>query len=102
MRYDKGTLPPTNARWSVSLYQGPDYVPNKWNRYDVAPWMPLKFNADGSLDIYIHAGYPSPEKEPNWLPAPPSGEFNVIIRNYWPKDEALNDSYKNPTIERVS
>ncbi len=101
MHYDKGGFTPTNATWSVSLYQGPNYVPNAIDRYDIAPWMPLKYNADGSLDIYIQAASPGKDKEANWLPAPASGEFNIVIRNYWPKEEALNGTYKNPPIRKV-
>jgi hypothetical protein len=29
------------------------------------------------------------------------GDFNIVIRNYWPKKEALDGSYKNPAIKRV-
>jgi hypothetical protein len=101
MHYEKAGFTPTNATWSVSLYQGPNYVPNVLKRYDIAPWMPLKFNADGSLDIYIQATSPGKDKEANWLPAPASGDFNIVIRNYWPKKEALDGSYKNPAIKRV-
>jgi hypothetical protein len=101
MHYEKDGFTPTNATWSVSLYQGPNYVPNALSRYDIAPWMPLKFNADGSLDIYIQATSPGPDKEANWLPTPATGEFNIVIRNYWPKEEALNGTYKNPAIKKV-
>ncbi len=99
MHYDKGQLQPTNATWSVSQYQGNFYVPNSLNRYAIAPWMPLKFNADGSLDIYLQAESPGKDKEANWLPTPP-GPFNITIRNYWPKEDALNGTYKNPPIKR--
>jgi hypothetical protein len=64
MHYEKAGFTPTNATWSVSLYQGPNYVPNVLNRYDIAPWMPLKFNPDGSLDIYIQATSPAKDKKP--------------------------------------
>lgn len=101
LHYEKGQFTPTNATWSVSLYQGPNYVLNPLNRYDIAPWMPLKYNPDGSLDIYIQATSPGPDKEANWLPTPVRGEFNIVIRNYWPKEEALNGSYKNPPIKKV-
>jgi hypothetical protein len=62
--------------------------------------MPLKFNKDGSLDIYLQADSPGKDKESNWLPAPP-GTFNITIRNYWPREDALNGTYKNPPIKKV-
>jgi len=68
MHYDKDQFPPTNATCSVSLYQGPNYVPNPLNRYDIAPWMPLRYNSDDSLDIYIQKDSPGKDKEANWLP----------------------------------
>jgi len=63
--------------------------------------MPLAYNSDGSLDIYIQAESPGNDKEANWLLAPAKGEFNIVIRNYWPKEEALNGSCKNPPMQKV-
>ena len=63
MHYDKGTLQPTNASWSISQYKGNFYEVNALNRYVIAPWMPLKFNKDGSLDIYLRADSPGKDKE---------------------------------------
>jgi hypothetical protein len=100
MRFEKGQLPPTNGTWSVSQYQGNFYVVNVLNRYAIAPWMPLKFNADGSLDIYLQAESPGPEKESNWLPTPP-GLFNLTLRNYFPKAAAYDGSYKVPPVKKV-
>ncbi len=62
--------------------------------------MKLKYNKDGSLDIYLQADSPGKDKESNWLPTPP-GAFNVTIRNYWPKEDALNGNYKNPPIKKA-
>ena len=100
MHYEKGQLPPTNATWSISQYKGNFYERNVLNRYAIAPWMPLKFNPDGSLDIYLQAESPGKDKESNWLPTPP-GKFNLTIRNYWPKEKALNGTYKNPPVRKV-
>jgi hypothetical protein len=100
MHYEKGQLQPTNATWSISQYKGNFYEVNVLNRYAIAPWMPLKFNKDGSLDIYLQADSPGKDKEANWLPTP-SGAFNITIRNYYPKEEALNGTYKNPPIKKV-
>ena len=55
MRFEKGQLPPTHGTWSVSQYKGNFYERNALDRYAIAPWMPLTFNADGSLDIYLQA-----------------------------------------------
>jgi hypothetical protein len=101
LHFDKGQLPPTNATWSVSQYQGNFYLPNAINRYAIAPWMALNYNADGSLDVYLQAESPGKEKEANWLPTPLSGPFNITIRNYWPKKEALDGTYKVPPIKKV-
>jgi len=100
MHYEKDHFQPTNATWSISQYKGNFYVRNALDRYAIAPWMPLKFNADGSLDVYLQAESPGPDKEANWLPTPP-GVFNVTIRNYWPKQPALDGTYKNPPIKKV-
>jgi hypothetical protein len=40
------------------------------NRYVLSSWMPLKYDADGSLDFYLQNQSPGSDKEPNWLPAP--------------------------------
>ena len=63
--------------------------------------MLLKDNRDGSLDVYIQANSPGPDKEPNWLPLPPRGMVNLTIRIYNPKKEALDAAYKFPPVTRV-
>ncbi len=102
LHFDKGETPPTNAAWSVSMYD-PDgfYVPNALNRYNLAAWMPLKFNADGSLDMYIQANSPGADREANWLPAPASGSFSLTVRDYWPKQTMIDGTYKLPPVKKV-
>jgi len=63
--------------------------------YGLLPNMP-KYNADGSLNIFIQHESPSVDKESNWLPIPPSDKFNLTIRIYNPKKEALEPGYKIP------
>ncbi len=62
--------------------------------------MRLKFNAIGSLDIYLQAGSPGKDKEANWLPTP-SGQFNLTLRNYFPKEAAYDGGYKVPPVRIV-
>jgi hypothetical protein len=102
LHFDKGQTPPTNATWSVSLYDPQGYyVPNALNRYNLAMWMPLRYNPDGSLDLYIQASSPGKDKEANSLPAPTSGPFNLAVRIYWPTPAVLDGSYRLPPVHRV-
>jgi hypothetical protein len=102
LHFDKGRMPPTNATWSLSMYDPEGYyVPNAINRYNLAMWMPLRFNPDGSLDLYIQATSPGADKETNWLPAPASGPFSLTVRNYWPKKVVLDGTYTVPPVKKV-
>jgi hypothetical protein len=102
LHFDKGRTPPTNATWSVSMYDPQGYyVPNPINRYNLAAWMPLAYNADGSLDIYIQAASPGTDKQANWLPAPAAGPFNLTVRDYWPKGTVIDGTYKLPPVRKV-
>ena len=102
LHFDKGQPPPAKATWSVSMYD-PDgfYVPNQLDRYHLAAWMPLKYNPDGSLDIYIQSESPGADKESNWLPAPASGPFNLVTRIFWPEETVLNHTWQMPGVKKV-
>ena len=102
LHFDKGMTPPAKVVWSVSMYD-PDgfYVPNSIDRYNVASRMPLAYNQDGSLDLYIQSESPGPEKEANWLPAPSSGPFNLVTRIFWPENQALNGEWQMPGVKVV-
>lgn len=96
LHFAKGQTPPTNAFWSLTMYnvQGA-FVDNPLNRYSVAGWMPLKYNKDGSLDIYLQRTSPGKDKDDNWLPTPPAA-FNLTLRIYSPKPAALDRSWHSP------
>ena len=69
LHFDKASLPPVNAFWSVTLYDSEGYqVANTLNRFAVSSWMPFKYNGDGSLDLYFQNDNPGNDKEVNWLP----------------------------------
>jgi hypothetical protein len=104
LTFPVGQLPPVNAFWSVTMYDGKTQllIENPINRYLInAPMLPdLKKNADGSLTLYIQKDPPGKDKESNWLPAP-DGPIYVVIRLYLPKEEALKWEWKPPAVERV-
>lgn len=101
LHFDKGATPPVGAFWSVTLYDNEGFqVPNALNRFAVSSWMNLKQNADGSLDLYFQSESPGKDKEANWLPAP-KGAFNLTLRLYGPKSEALIGTWNPPPVARV-
>src|ERR1700730_15760902 len=57
----------------------------------------FKTNPDGSLDIYFQSESPGKDKEWNWLPAP-KGPFNLTMRLYAPKAEALTGRWNPPPV----
>ena len=101
LHFDKGQTPPANAFWSVTLYDAEGFqVANPLNRFAVSSWMPFKYNADGSLDLYFQNENPGAGKEANWLPAPKE-PFNLTMRIYAPKSEALTGKWNPPPVTRV-
>jgi hypothetical protein len=101
LHFDKGATPPANAFWSVTLYDQEGFqVPNPLNRFTISSWMNLKHNADGSLDLYLQNENPGTDKEVNWLPTP-KGSFNLTMRIYSPKSEALIGTWNPPPVTRA-
>jgi hypothetical protein len=89
IHFEKTALPPVDAFWSVTLYDQDGFqVANPLNRFAVSSWMPFKYNPDGSLTLYFENESPGTDKEANWLPAP-KGAFNLTMRLYAPRSEAL-------------
>jgi hypothetical protein len=101
LHFNKQDLPPVDAFWSVTMYDQEGFqAANSINRFAISSWMPLKYNADGSLDLYIQHENPGPEKEVNWLPAP-NGPLGITMRLYAPKAQALEGTWQPPPIRRV-
>ncbi len=102
LTFPKGQLPPVNAFWSVTMYDGKTQllIENPINRYLInSPMLPdLKTNDDGSLTLYIQKDSPGKDKEANWLPAP-DGPIYLVMRLYWPKKEALDREWKPPVVK---
>jgi hypothetical protein len=102
LHFDKASLPPVNAFWSVTLYDNDGFqVANPLNRFAVSSWMPFKTNPDGSLDLYFQNESPGADKEANWLPAP-KGPFNLTMRLYAPKSDALTGKWNPPPVVKAT
>ena len=103
LRFEKGQLPPVDAFWSLTMYDGKTYfmVDNPMKRYSIGSQTPgLKFAPDGSLTLLIQHELPGKALEANWLPAP-AGGFDVHLRTYVPQKGLLDGSYKLPPLTAV-
>ena len=104
MRFPKGQLPPARGFWSLTMYDSSYFfVNNPLNRYSISARQNLKSNPDGSTDLYIQKDSPGPDKESNWLPAPP-GDFILMLRLYWPSEKSpsiINGSWTIPPARKV-
>jgi len=107
LTFPAGQLPPVNAFWSVTMYDGKTQllIQNPINRYLInSPMLPqMKKNPDGSLTLYIQKDSPGGDKQSNWLPAP-NGPIYLVMRLYWPRTEqpsvlpAGSGTWKPPAI----
>jgi hypothetical protein len=100
--FAKDATPPVNGFWSLTLYnQHHFFEPNEIKRYSVGTKNKmLKYNADGSLTIYVQADPPAGDQRANWLPAPKQGDFSLYVRAYWPKVAVTDGSWTPPPVQR--
>jgi hypothetical protein len=103
LTFAAGQLPPVNAFWSVTMYDGKTQLlfANPIHRYLInSPMLPsLQKSTDGSITLYIQNQSPGSDKESNWLPAP-AGPIYMVMRLYWPKEESLKGKWAPPVIQR--
>jgi hypothetical protein len=102
LHFGKDELPPAGAFWSLTMYDAEGFqVANSLNRFAIGDRDALKYNADGSLDLYIQSESPDPGNEANWLPGPKSGQLGLTMRLYAPKPEALDGRWSPPPMKRA-
>lgn len=101
IKFAKDQIPPVNGFWSLTLYNDKYFFSeNPLNRYTLSPRDQLKYNKDGTLDLYIQHDSPGPDKVSNWLPAP-NGEFVLMMRLYWPRETVLDGKWAPPPVTQV-
>ncbi|MDP2355676.1 MAG: DUF1254 domain-containing protein [Beijerinckiaceae bacterium] len=104
IRFPKGQTPPVKGFWSLTMYnENMFFIANPVNRYSMSMRANPKFEADGSLVIYIQNESPGADKETNWLPAP-MGKFTLMMRLYWPDESnpsIIDGSWVIPPVTKV-
>ncbi len=98
--FAKDQLPPVKGFWSLTLYnQHHFFVPNAIKRYSLGTKnKDLRSNDDGSLTIYVQSEAPEEPHRSNWLPSPPSEDFSLYIRAYWPTDGITDGTWIPPAV----
>jgi hypothetical protein len=101
--FKPGEVPPAKGFWSLTLYNDRHaFHANELNRYSLGTKnKQLKYDADGSLTIYVGPQPPSAELASNWLPTP-SGSFSLYLRAYWPEERAIAGLWSPPAVTAES
>ncbi len=102
LHLDKDHIPPVTVFWNLNMF-GDDmfFVENDFKRYSIGSTTDgLKYNKDGSIDIYIQNENPGKDRQSNWLPAP-KGSFNLTMRLYGAEAPILSGAYHLPGVQKV-
>ena len=102
LTFPAGQLPPVNAFWSVTMYDGKTQllIKNPINRYLInSPMLPdMKKNADGSLTLYIQKDSPG-QGQGSQLAARAGRPDLLVMRLYWPKTAAFDPAARRRNVE---
>ena len=103
LHFEADEIPPVKAFWSLSMYKLPEqlFIENEINRYVISSATEgLRYEEDGSLNVYIQKETPGGEMTSNWLPAH-DGPFSLQARLYWPEPAQLNPLYTMPAVNKA-
>ena len=85
----------------MPLYDPEGYqVANPLNRFAVSTWMPLKYDPDGSLTLYFQNENPARTRRSTGY-RHPKGGFNLLMRLYAPRSEALTGKWNPPPVTKT-
>ena len=102
LHFSKTQTPPAHGFWSLTMYNAEHFlVANPLQRYELSSRSRFRYNRDGSLDLYLQKESPGQDHESNWLPAA-AGEFELMLRFYWPKESVLQGTWQPPAVKRLN
>jgi len=101
LHLETGQFPDAGAFWSLTAYDSQGMpVPNPVNRHALGSRDPLRYNADGSLDLVFSHPAPPPENQSNWLPIPAAGPVGMLLRVYLPGPAVRDGLWTPPAVRR--
>ncbi len=93
---------PVKSFWSLTMYDSTGFfVPNSAHVYLINNRSNVRYNSDGSLDLYIQPNAPTNARQrANWLPSPAGKAFRLVMRLYKPVNVAgiLSGSSWQPPV----
>lgn len=106
IHFEKDKLPVLNVDgfWSVILVDFPNYrvVKNELNRFNFNNYSKFTYNKNGSLTLYLSNKYNEKFPKSNWLPSPATGEFNLTLRTYLPKENVKQGLWFPAPVEKTA
>jgi hypothetical protein len=101
IHFEKDEVPPSDSIWSLSALANDPFRPGAEREEGmVGKGDPLRYNADGSLDIRLDNGPPPASGPVNWLRTP-AGPFNVVAHVRWPNRRTADDDWRMPSVRRL-
>ena len=94
---------PVRQYWSATVYDRATHgLVRNMKRASRSSQSPgLELNGDGSVDIYFGPAAPA-NRESNWVPTSPLGEFEVLFRFYGPEKSLFEKkTWRLPDIEKA-
>jgi hypothetical protein len=95
LRFGRDVVPPVYGSWALSTYAAAEGRSISLGDRDG-----LTLDEDGSLPIHIQRDRPERARRSNWLPAP-SGDFTLVLRLFWPREEVLTRRWTPPAVARI-
>ena len=101
LHFDQFRTPQVEGSWSLTAYDLNGELPTSaGGRLGLSDHDRLRFNADGSIDLRIHAAPPADPLAANWTPCPP-GDFRLVLRTYQPRHTVLSGLWRPPAVRRM-
>lgn len=100
LRFPAGSLPPSDALWSLSAVDITGRMMARKPGRSIGSHRGLHYNPDGSLDILVQSTRSRRSaRNYNWLQCP-QGRFTLVLELFSPRDEALRGRWSPPVVRR--